>query len=139
MLDERRKRGRVSAEPSDPQRTRRYFRSMVSIDKSIHLTCFIRRAGCHTNWRFPRRCQILLHNTNQPHYYHHCCCCCCCYYYYCCCCCCCYYYYYYYTYDYYYYYYQFLSLSTRTATNTITTTTVAAKFPKTYLISKVFS
>ena len=65
-LRERRKRGRVRAEPPDPKRTKGSFRRMVSIDRSTHPPPFIRRAGCHTSLAFPGRCQLLLH-TIEPH------------------------------------------------------------------------
>ena len=84
-LDERRKRGWVRAEPSDPKRTKGYFICMVSIDRYSHPTTFIRRAGCHTSLGFPGRCQHLLHTIEQApcgvqfrvsillsaNYYHH--------------------------------------------------------------------
>ena len=56
ILGEKRKRGRVRAEPSDPKRTKGYFRCRVSIDRSTHPPPFIRRAGCHwvrVPWEVP--------------------------------------------------------------------------------------
>ena len=46
ILGERGTRGRVRAEPSDPKRTKGYFRCRVFIDRSTHPHSFIRRAGC---------------------------------------------------------------------------------------------
>ena len=56
---ERRLRGRVRAEPSNPRRTKAYFRFTVSIDRSTHPPSFIRRARCHTNLGFPVRCKLI--------------------------------------------------------------------------------
>ena len=42
ILGERRKRGRVRAEPSDAKRRKGYSRCRVSIDISTHPTSFIR-------------------------------------------------------------------------------------------------
>ena len=60
-IGERRKRGRVRAEPSDPKRTKGYFRCMVSIDRSTQPPSFISRAGCHTSIGFHGNCELLLH------------------------------------------------------------------------------
>ena len=46
ILGERRKKGRVRAEPSDPKRTKGYFRCGVSIDRFTNPSSFIRQAGC---------------------------------------------------------------------------------------------
>ena len=61
VLGERGKGGRVRTEPSDPKRTKGYFRCRISIDRSSHPTSLMRRAGCHTSLGFPGRCQLLLH------------------------------------------------------------------------------
>ena len=40
------------SEPSDPKRTKGYFRCRVSIDGSTHPPPFIMRAGCHNSLEF---------------------------------------------------------------------------------------
>ena len=47
ILGERKKRGRVRAEPSDPKRTKGYFRCrvLVSIDRSSHPPSFLGEQG----------------------------------------------------------------------------------------------
>ena len=60
-IGERRKRGRVRAEPSDAKRTKGYFRCMVSIDRYTQPPSFISRAGCHTSIGFHGNCELLLH------------------------------------------------------------------------------
>ena len=45
-IGERREKGRVRAEPSDPKRTKGYFRCRVTIDRSTHPPSFIRLTGC---------------------------------------------------------------------------------------------
>ena len=57
---DRRKRGGQRAYLSNPKRTIRFFRCMVSIDRSTHPHSFIRRGGCHASLGFPGRCQLLV-------------------------------------------------------------------------------
>ena len=64
IVDERIKRGRVRAEPSDPKRTKGPFRCMELTNRSIHPPSFVRREGCHTSLGF--NCRSTLMEKWQP-------------------------------------------------------------------------